>query len=478
MVTAYRHGAYASGHAVVDATLPFISPATHIRALPEVVMQRIATALVMLALFLASPRASIAQSPIDSSLASFIARIRAVDNHAHVSSVSPADSDADALPLDQIPPGRAPARLRPASPSWIAGYRALYDYPYEDLSDAHMTELRATMRRVASEQGEHFPTWVLDRIGTEVTVANRVAMGPGLAAPRFRWASYVDALMLPLPTSNEPMTPDSRVLFPLEERLLRRYLRALGVSALPASLDAFMKTVVVPTLARQRKAGAIAVKFEAAYLRPLSFESVAEADARRIYARRVGSGVIPHTEYKRLQDYLFREIAREAGRLGMAVHIHSADGGGSFYDVAGSDPMLLEPVFNDSTLRGTHFVLVHGGSAVYAQRAAAMMNKGNVYADMSVMTLFYSPHMLAGILRPWLTTRPERVLFGTDAFGLTPDLGWEVAAAVATLTGRQALAIALTGMLRDGDISRVRAEEIAVMVMRGNAMALYGLGDP
>ena len=42
-------------------------------------------------------------------------------------------------------------------------------------------------------------------------------------------------------------------------------------------------------------------------------------------------------------------------------------------------------------------------------------------------------------------------------------------------TAREALAIALTGMLRDGDITRGRASELARMVLRENALRLYGL---
>ena len=43
-------------------------------------------------------------------------------------------------------------------------------------------------------------------------------------------------------------------------------------------------------------------------------------------------------------------------------------------------------------------------------------------------------------------------------------------------TARRALGLALTGMLRDGVITRERAEQLARMVMRENAVALYGLG--
>ena len=67
--------------------------------------------------------------------------------------------------------------------------------------------------------------------------------------------------------------------------------------------------------------------------------------------------------------------------------------------MAGSDPLLLESVFNDQTLRGTNFVIVHGGGG-YAAHAGAMLWKQNVYADMSLMTLVYTPQRLAGVRRP------------------------------------------------------------------------------
>ena len=301
-------------------------------------------------------------------------------------------------------------------------------------------------------------------------------MGPGLSPPRFRWVSYVDALMLPLSTKAEAATtPDRGKLYPLEEKLLRRYLTDLNVARLPPTLDGYLRTVVTPTLERQRKAGCIAVKFEAGYLRPLDFDEVSVETASPVYSRYVNGGEPPRPEYKALEDFLFRYIAREAGRLGMAVHIHSLEGAGSFYQAAGSDPLLLEPAFNDPTLRGTNFVIVHGGG-VFASHAGAMLWKPNVYLDFSAMDLIDSPATLARVLEDWLTQLPEKVLFGTDATGFGPDMGWDSAAWVGTTTARRALGIALTDMMRNGDVSRARAEEIATMVLRTNAGKLYKLG--
>jgi hypothetical protein len=329
---------------------------------------------------------------------------------------------------------------------------------------------------VAREQGAKFPEWVLDRIGTEVMLANRVAMGPGLAPPRFRWVSYVDALMLPLSTKAEAAaSPDREKLYPLEEKLLRRYLSDLQVAKLPATLDGYLRTVVTPTLERQRKGGCIAVKFEAAYLRRLDFDEVPVETAAGVYSRYAAGGEPSRAEYKALEDFLFRYIAREAGRLGMAVHVHALELAGPFYQAAGGDPLLLEPAFNDPTLRGTNFVIVHGGG-IYASRAGAMLAKPNVYLDFSVMDLIDPPAKLARVLEDWLLQYPEKVLFGTDASGFGPDIGWDSAAWLATSTARRALAIALTDMMRNGDVSRARAEEIATMVLRTNAGTLYKLG--
>jgi uncharacterized protein len=420
--------------------------------------------------------ASTDRSEADADLTAFIGEIRGVDNHSHANSVAPGDTDQDALPLEVIFPFEVPAPLRPESPGWLAATKALYKYPHADMTDAHLSELRGAVQRVAREQGEKFPTWVLDQAGLEVLLANRIAMGPGLEPPRFRWVSYADALMLPLSTRAEAAaSPDREKLYPFEDKLLKRYLSDLNLAKLPATLDAYLERVVIPTLEAQRQGGCVAVKFEAALLRALDFEEVQASTASRIYARYARGGEPSHADYKALQDFLFRAIARQAGRLGMAVHLHAFEGPGNFYRAAGSDPLLLEPVFNDPSLRPTNFVIIHGGG-IFSSHAGAMLWKPNVYVDMSAMTLLYTPAKLAEVLRNWLTQYPEKVLFGSDASALGPDMGWEIGAWVAAKNGRTALALALGDMIRHAEVSRARAKEIATMVMRTNAGKLYNLG--
>src|SRR5690349_1288410 len=306
-------------------------------------------------------------------------------------------------------------------------------------------------------------------------LANRIAMGTGLASPRFRWVPFADPLMYPLDTRHEAArTPDTRALYPKELALLRRYLRELRITKLPPTLDGYARTVVRPTLERWRSGGAVGIKLEVAYLRPLDFDDPDPAGARTVYARYVAGGVPSRAEYKTLEDHLVRVIAREAGRLGLTIQIHTLETFGGYYRSAGAAPHLLEPLVNDSTLRATTFVIVHGGWPLVGE-TQGLISKPNVYADISMMDILLSPAELARVLRQWLGEWPDKVLFGTDAFDGGAEQGWEQVAWVGSTTARRALAMALTGMMRDGEITRDRARALARMVLRENAMKAYVL---
>jgi predicted TIM-barrel fold metal-dependent hydrolase len=434
--------------------------------------------LFCLALALAFPVQLFAQSA-DPSLVSEINRIRAVDNHAHIPKVvgegERADEEFDALPCPPEADAVPFARALPANPEYVAAWRALYGYTYNDATEAHVRELIERKRRVMREQGDNYPAWVLDKLGIDITFANRIAMGRGLNNARFRWVSYDDALLFPLDNAGlKRATPNRQFFFGREEALLRRYMNESRVARLPATLAEYIAQVVTPTLERQKQGGAVAIKFEAAYLRALDFDDASMVDAAGVYARFVRGGEPSAAAYKTLQDYLFRAVAREAGRLGLAVHIHTGGGCGNFFFLAGSNPALLEPALNDPALRKTTFVLIHGGEP-FTEQAAFLLAKPNVYADFSAQTFLFSPRLLSETLRYWLTLYPQKVMFGTDTFPGTPEIDWEEVGYQTTTTARQALALALSGMMRDGEITRERATEIARGVMRENAVRLYGL---
>src|SRR5581483_4366004 len=405
--------------------------------------------------------------------------IQAIDNHAHPARYTAPgekeDTEYDALPLEGLEDFALPVRLRPDNVQYAKAWHALYGYDSNDMSAEHVKQAIEKKQQAMREHGQNYPAWILDKIGIDTMLANRVAMGPSIEPPRFRWVSFVDALLLPLDTEAfRRVNPDNRVFFSGEDRLLKRYLVESNVTSMPKTLADYQTKVVTATLERHRRSGALAVKFEAAYLRSLDFGEASEADAGRIYSKYASGGEPSVAGYKILQDYLFRYIAKEAGRLGLAVHIHVLDNFGSYYRSSNSNPELLESVFNDPALRKTNFVILHAG---YPQTklTAAYIGKANVYADFSNLGLILYPRALSEVLRNWLEYFPDKVLFGTDAFPLDKGVGWEETAWLSAYTGRAALVLALTGMINDGEITRDRAVELARMVLRDNAIKLYGL---
>jgi predicted TIM-barrel fold metal-dependent hydrolase len=158
----------------------------------------------------------------------------------------------------------------------------------------------------------------------------------------------------------------------------------------------------------------------------------------------------------------------------MAVHIHCDAGAGSYFEIAGANPLLLESVLEDPALRGTRFVMLHAGWP-FTREITALLEKPNAYLDFSFQDIAQAPASLAADIRQWLEWVPEKVLFGSDGYPYSDQFGWEETGWIAAHTARQALAIALTGMLRDGEITRDRALELARMVLRENARRLYGL---
>jgi uncharacterized protein len=420
----------------------------------------------------------------DPSLLAEIDKIKAVDNHTHVVKVvapMEQDRDFDALPCDVIEGGADTLAARADNPQFLEAWRTLYGYKYNDRERPHVQELIAAREKVLREQGDNFPSWVLDRLGIQYMFANRVAMGRGLNPPRFLWVPFDDALMTPLAADSVADTPDKQVFYGQEAKLLKTYMSQVGVSALPDTLDEYVGKVITPTLEAQKKAGAPAIKFEAAYLRPLNFGHAPGAQERaeiqRIYGRYAKGDLASRAEVLQVQNFLFRTIAREAGRLGMAVHIHTGQGCGNYFDLAGSRPTQLESVLDDPSLRKTNFVLLHGGAGPYTHEVAALLAKPNVYTDFSEQDALLPARPLSAVIREWLEWYPEKVLYGTDLAPGPPEQDWDVIGYSTNRTARQALAIALTGMMNDKEITRAQALNLARMVLRENAIKLYGLKE-
>jgi hypothetical protein len=412
----------------------------------------------------------------------YIDTIKAIDNHSHITALDrDHDKGYDQLRCDVLPPavGLPPANFRfNADQQWA--YKTLYGFDAKTGDDAEIKNITSLELAARKEHGTGFYAWVMEKASLESAFANRTSMPPEMKAPQIRWVPYEDALLFPMNNgASKAANPDRRALFGMAEDLLHTYLRDSGFGSIPATLDLYLEKVVRPTLQKQKSSGAVAVKFEAAYLRALDFAPASLAEASRVYAKYAAGNPTSTArptaaEYKTLQDFLFKQIALEAGKLGLAVHIHTGSGCGEFFDDSGADAMLLSRMFNDPDLRKTNFVVLHGNPPK-ERSVSALIIKPNVYVDMSVLEFYWSPAELARILRPWLEMMPEHVMFGSDAGPFGPGLDWEETILIASRNARRALAIVLSDMLREGIITQDRAKEIAQRVLRGNAAQLYGM---
>ena len=429
------------------------------------------TTTLALAALLAFSLRALSQDAIDQRLLEDIARIRAVDNHMHGDAVDPARR---ARWKNENPLGKSlypdVVGLQRTNPEWRAAWFALYGYGHGDTELPHLQELLAAKRDTIAKAGANWPSAVLDAAGVETALLNTVQPGTGQLNGRFRWVPYADPLL-------RPFAGDASWLaYSGGELPVSRLLKEVGFSRPPPTLIEYRVNIVQATLARWKKSGAVAVKFMCAYDRPLDFAVVEEAAAAPVYARALKDEPLTPAEQKLLEDYLFNAIAIAAGAQQLVVHIHTGNGDGPYFNNSYANPGLLEEALNSRALRKTSFVLLHGGWP-YHEVAQAMIDKPNTWTDFSAQTFHLGTHQLAEVLRDWLSWHPEKVLFGTDAYSDSdsPLTDWEEKEFLMTGKARRALAIALTAMLQNGEITRERALEIARQVLRDNAMKLYGL---
>lgn len=172
-----------------------------------------------------------AQERIDPALAAEIARVRAVDNHCHCdpAGVARAGKWSRDNPLG-APPYPAVVRLRVDNPEWLPAWRALYGYRFSDMSGPHLGGLFETKLRLLRGEGERWPALVLDRAGVETALVNADELGPGLAAPRFRWVPFADPLLRPFAGGDR----------------LDRLMQKVSVGVRPPTLGDYTRLVALP----------------------------------------------------------------------------------------------------------------------------------------------------------------------------------------------------------------------------------------
>jgi uncharacterized protein len=396
-----------------------------------------------------------------------IEQIPLFDHHAHPGFSD--DPDVDAM---AAPPGSAALRERDTNPELVAAAKALFGYPYDDLSPEHAKWLVQKKAELKKERGNAYFSDILDKLNIEQGVANRAMMADYLDPKRFVWVFFADSFMWPFDNQRErSRNADEEVYIPLQEKMLRRWMQQEGLSKLPSDFAEYLK-FVSRTLEDNQKKGGIAMKFEVAYFRSTKFSDPDREAAEDIYQRFAAGGIPSKDEYRTFQDFLFRHLIREGGRLHLAVHVHSAVGIGDYFNLSEGNIMNLENILRDPRYSNVTFVMIHGGYP-YDRQAIWLAAAKNVYLDSSETEILLYPSEFKNTLKLWLETFPEKITFGTDSFPYNNVLGAEESYWLGVQSSRTALAAALAEMISMGEVNEAQALQIAHGYLHDNAVKLY-----
>jgi len=392
------------------------------------------------------------------------------DNHAHPGFSD--DTDVDAM---ASPPGEsATLRLREDNPEFVAAAKALFGYPYDDFRPEHAKWLVDKKRAAQQSGGVAYFDSILDKLNTDICLANRAMMAPYLNPKRFHWVFFGDSFFYPFDNSAErASTPDMGVYVPLQEKMLARWKKQEGVEGLPEDLAGYEDFVRRTMADNQQKHGGVAIKFEAAYFRSLYFGDPPRAHAEAVYNKYREGGVPTAGEYKQFQDYIFRVMVEQAGKLHLPMHFHSAIGIGDYFSLHNGNVLNLENLVRDPRYKNVTFVLIHGGWP-YDKEAALMTAVKNVYLDTSFQSELLYPSQFKDVLKQLLTLFPDKMMYGSDAFPFSEALGAEESFWLAARTTRTGLAAALAELVEEGAVSEPKALELARNYLHDNAARLYG----
>jgi predicted TIM-barrel fold metal-dependent hydrolase len=391
------------------------------------------------------------------------------DNHAHPGFGDDTDVDAMASPPDESDL----LRLRQDNPEFVAAAKALFGYPYDDLEPGHAKWLADKKKAAEKSGGAAYFNAILDKLNVDICLANRAMMAPYLDAKRFHWVFFADSFFYPFDNRDQAAsTPDMGVYVPLQEKMLARWKKQENIEGLPADLAGY-EEFVRRTLGDNQKQGGVAMKFEAAYFRTLYFRDPPRAQAEAIYAKYRSGGVPGAEDYRTFQDYIFRVLIDQAGKLQLPVHFHTSVGIGNYFSLRQGNVLNLENVVRDARYKNVTFVLVHGGWP-YEREAALLTAVKNVYLDTSFQSEMFYPSQFKGVLKQLITLYPDKMMYGSDAFPFNDALGAEESFWIAARTSRTSLAAALAELVEEGAFSETKALELARNYLHDNAARLYG----
>jgi predicted TIM-barrel fold metal-dependent hydrolase len=260
-------------------------------------------------------------------------------------------------------------------------------------------------------------------------------------------------------------------LYPLEERT------GVAINSLEDMVDA-MRRYVDQALATGKVA---TFKLADGYFRPVAIGKRNRAEAERCFERLVHQspegamgdpcadrGADSQTtisELRPLHDYLYHHIFTWADEIGLPVQIHVGmfEGSGNFFQR--SHPVDLIPIF----LRypRVRFDLFHAAYPYWRELGVIAKNLPNVFPNLC-WTHIISPIGARRALDEWLDVVPANKILAFGGDVTTPERAYSHA-----IMARENVFRVLRRRMTEEGWKDSRAAEVARMLLRENALALY-----
>jgi hypothetical protein len=362
-----------------------------------------------------------------------IAGIELVDNHAHPVEELSSEAITREFPTLFTEGGHAPADAR-----HTVAYRRALGLLGEYLDGGTEAELLAAR---ADVELTSYSRRVIGDTGTGVILADDGY--PETSPAEFR--SYTDAEVHPL-LRLEPVIEE---LVPRHERL--------------GELVAAFESRIEDALAGEY----VGLKSIVAYRTGLDIDppAAAETAASEGYDA-FRAGFDGRVEHAGVIDHCLNRAADLAADHGVPVQLHTGFGDSDAH------PRFVDPSYLYEFLGahpGTDTVLLHGGYPYVRTAGYVTSTFPNAHLDLSLANPFVA-HGVEPMLRQALETVPAtRLLYGSDAFS-APEIY-----ALAAERIRTDLPAVLESLVDRGFYTEGYAEEVARMVLRENAVELYGL---
>jgi len=225
-----------------------------------------------------------------------------------------------------------------------------------------------------------------------------------------------------------------------------------------------------PKILFESKFSIVSLKTIAAYRGGLDLELIERKDASKNFATvkeqckteqkfRISRGPLYH--------YLLSESFKLAGQVDVPVQVHSGFGDQD-QDLRLANPSCLREVLESRQFDKTKFVLLH--CYPFVTDAAYLSSiYSNVSMDISLIPFIASPAVSRSFEDALATAPASKILASTDGHSV-PETYWYAAHSI-----RRGLTSALQSLIDRDFLTSEQSEEIASLVLHGNAKSLYKL---